>query len=106
MFDLFTFISGLFVLKEIIQEMIEPVAPPEQHFDWDKYYSDCKIISSMAVVKRRQQGYYDTVKSQKELNFEHKCKHYQYEKYLKDKSENPEFAEAFNKCGGYGGYHF
>lgn len=100
MLNLLSLIGSLFVAKEAIQETLEPVAPPEQHFDWDAYFDDINSgITPMEQVRKRQRGGYNTcepIPAQKTL------RDYQYEKYLKDKADNPAYAEAKNQMGVYG----
>lgn len=92
--------SVVVFVKEIIKESIEPVAPPEQRFDWDSYYDDIDSgIAPMEQVRKRQRGGYNTCKpipTQKTL------RDFQYEKYLKDRADNFAYAEAKNQMGAYG----
>lgn len=100
MFNLFVLVSGLFVAKEVIQETLEPVAPPEQHFDWGAYYDDIDGgIAPMEQVRKCQKGGYNTCEP---IPVQKTLRDYQYEKYLKDKADNPAYAEAKNQMGAYG----
>lgn len=100
MLNLLSLIGSLFVAKEAIQETLEPVAPPEQHFDWDAYYDDIDSgIAPMEQVRKRQKGGYNTCKP---ISTQKTLRDFQYEKYLKDKADNPAYAEAKNQMGAYG----
>lgn len=100
MFNLFALVNSLFVAKELVKETLEPVAPPEQHFDWDAYYDDIDGgIAPMEQVRKRQKGGYNTCEP---IPVQKTLRDYQYEKYLKDKADNPAYAEAKNQIGAYG----
>lgn len=100
MFNLFALVSSLFVTKEVVKESLEPVAPPEQHFDWDAYFDDIDSgIAPMEQVRKRQRGGYNTCKP---IPIQKTLRDFQYEKYLKDKADNPEYAEVKNQMGVYG----
>lgn len=92
--------SVIMFVKEIIKETLEPVAPPEQRFDWDSYFDDIDGgIAPMEQVRKRQKSGYNTCEP---IPVQKTLRDYQYEKYLKDKADNPEYAEAKNQMGAYG----
>lgn len=63
MFTSLGIVSLVFTAKEVIAEKTRPVAPPEQRFDWDKYWNDAKNHTpAMEVVKRHESGYYFTIR--------------------------------------------
>lgn len=100
MFNLFALVNSLFVTKEVVKETLEPVAPPEQRFDWDAYYNDINSgITPIEQVRKRQRGGYNTCES---VSSKKTLYDFQYEKYLKDKADYPEYAEAKNQMGAYG----
>lgn len=107
MFDLFTILSGIFLIKEIIKEKMQKPAPANQRFDWDKYYADVNAgVNCMEVVKRRQNGYYNTTEPVPQPKYQNRLKQAMWEQYQKDLQDCPEYAALKIKHGGYGGFVF
>jgi hypothetical protein len=59
---LFTLISTIFTVKELINENTAPVYPRSTYFDWDEYWAD--VANGMTTVeqnkKHKRGGYLKT----------------------------------------------
>lgn len=107
MLDLFAVLSGILLGKEIIQEKMQKPAPSEQRFDWVKYCDDVNAeVDIVEVVKRRQNGYYNTTEPFPQPKYQNHLKQAMWEQYQKDLKECPEYAALKVKHGNYGDFVF
>lgn len=107
MYRLIAVLSGVLLGKEIIQEKMQKSAPPEQRFDWDKYWDDVNAeVDPMEIVKRRENGYYNTTVPLPQLKYQNRLKQAMWEQYQRDLKECPEYAAMKIKHGNYGGFVF
>lgn len=107
MFDLFAILSGIFLGKEIIKEKTQKPAPANQRFDWDKYYADMNAgIDCTEIVKRRQNGDYNTTELVPQPKYQNRLKQAMWEQYQKDLQDCPEYAAMKIRHNQYGGFVF
>lgn len=102
-----TALAVAFLSKEIIKEKLEQPAPTNQWFDWEKYWDDVNAgFDCMEVVKRRENGCYNTTVPLPQPKYQNRLKQAMWEQYQRDLKECPEYAAMKVKHGNYGGFVF
>lgn len=107
MYGLIIALSVAILGKEIIKEKTQKPAPANQRFDWDKYYADVNAgIDCTEIVKRRQNGDYDTIEPVPQPKYQNHLKQAMWEQYQKDLQDCPKYAAMKIRHNQYGGFIF